>query len=35
MIFIAKEYQEQILASVADYFNACHRQSPNTAFYEK
>ncbi|MDO9141970.1 MAG: DEAD/DEAH box helicase family protein, partial [Methylobacter sp.] len=34
MIFIAKEYQEQILASVADYFNACHRQSPNTAFYE-
>ncbi|MDP3838379.1 MAG: DEAD/DEAH box helicase family protein [Methylococcales bacterium] len=32
--FTAKDYQDQILASVADYFKACHTQSPSTAFYE-
>ncbi len=32
--FTAKDYQTQILQSIADYFKACHTQSPNKAFYE-
>lgn len=31
--FEAKEYQQQVLESVKDYFNACHEQNPSMAFY--
>jgi type III restriction enzyme len=31
--FEAKEYQQQALDSVTNYFNACHEQNPSMAFY--
>lgn len=31
--FEAKEYQQQVLDSVTNYFNVCHEQNPSMAFY--